>query len=107
MSDKDKQVLVIIAVVAVGGYLLWQNWSGWFGNTQELKTQLADVNAKIAALPELEKDIFTKCMEGKDGTAVNIRICQENTQKQVFTLSQELINLKKSLEQQLNWKNVV
>lgn len=61
-------------------------------------SQLADVNKKIEQLPELEKDIFTKCMDGKEGTSSDIKTCQEQTQKEIFTLSQDLSNLKQSLQ---------
>ncbi len=71
------------------------------GEIGTIKTQLEDVENKIQELPELEEDIFTKCMEGKEGTAKNLRDCGENTQKQIFTLSQELVNLKESLQERL------
>lgn len=65
---------------------------------EKINLQLADVENKILELPELEKDAFTKCMEGKIATAVNLKSCEESTQKSIFTLSQELTNLKNSLE---------
>lgn len=66
---------------------------------EKISKQLEDVNKKIAELPELENDVFSKCMETTDGTADDIKDCQESTQKQIFTLSQDLNNLKKSLEE--------
>ena len=68
---------------------------------EELLLQLEDTNFKMEELPELEKDIFAKCMGGKEPTASNIKLCEETTQKNVFTLSQELTNLKNSLQQEL------
>ena len=70
--------------------------------TEKLEQQLSDVESKIRELPELEKDIFTKCMENKEGTTNNIRVCQEATQEQIFTLSQDLTNLKKALVEELD-----
>lgn len=66
---------------------------------ESVQKQLEDVNKKIAELPELENDIFSKCVETTEGTADDIKACQESTQKQIFTLSQDLNNLKKSLEE--------
>jgi hypothetical protein len=63
--------------------------------------QLVDVRNKINELPELEKDIFAKCITDKNKTAENIRACQERTQKEIFTLSQDLKNLERSLLEQI------
>lgn len=65
--------------------------------TNDINQQLQDVQKKIDELPDLEKDIFSKCIENKEKTAENIRGCEESTQKQIYTLSQELNNLKESL----------
>lgn len=72
--------------------------------TSQISIQLTDVNNKISELPKLEKDIFTKCMEGKRGTPQDIKQCEENIQKQMFVLSQDLINLKTDLEKQMEVK---
>lgn len=70
--------------------------------TERLQQQLSDVESKIRELPELEKDIFAKCMENKEGTTNNIRVCQEATQEQIYTLSQDLTSLKKALAEKLD-----
>lgn len=71
---------------------------------EDLESQLTDINEKINSLPNLEEDIFYKCMEGKEITPENIDICQTNTQEQIFTLSQELRNLENETKSEL--KNI-
>ena len=39
---------------------------------ENVSKQLEDVNKKISELPELENDIFSKCMETTKGTADDI-----------------------------------
>jgi len=69
---------------------------------EKIKSELENVNRKISEIPELEKDIFYKCIEDKEITAKNIRTCEENTQKQIFDLSQDLVNLRADLQSILN-----
>lgn len=89
--------LIVVGAASGGGYYLYnQNKI-----KNETKKQLADVQKKIDQLPELEKDIFSKCMEGKSGTASDIKACEESTQKEMFTLAQDLTNIKSSLEAKL------
>lgn len=71
-----------------------------------LNKQLAKVQSQLKELPELEKDIFTKCVEGKESTAQSIAFCQENTQKQMHTLAQDLNSAKKDLEGK-KWYQVI
>lgn len=67
-----------------------------------IRQQLEDVKQKIEELPELEEDIFSKCIEGKRGTQKQISQCQEKTQTKIHTLSQDLTNLKQNLESKLH-----
>ena len=78
----------------------------YLNKKSDLNIQLTKVKSQLKELPELEKDIFTKCMEGKEGTAQNIAFCQENTQKQMHTLSQDLNNAKKDIESK-KWYKVI
>lgn len=111
-------VLVILFILIVGT-IIWvvtsepddQNKSTKDQTTQEettennqIEIQLTDVEEKISALPELEEDIFTKCMEKTKGGPQDIKKCEESTQKQIFTLSQDLANLKEELKKKLEVK---
>ncbi|MBI2008808.1 hypothetical protein HYS84_00165 [Candidatus Saccharibacteria bacterium] len=89
--------LILLAGASVGGYFFYKDYK----EKQDLKNQLADVELKIQQLPELEEDIFAKCMEGKSGTSSDLRSCQESTQRAIFTLSQDLSNLKLTIEAKL------
>lgn len=94
-------LLAVGLVMIVLGLSVYLDYST-SAEEDNIKAQLVGVENKITDLPELEKDIFTKCMEGKEATAMNIRACQESTQEQAFTLSQDLVNLKKTLEDRLS-----
>lgn len=83
--------VVLLVVVGAGGYY-------YFYKKNEVGEQLAKISNQLSELPSLEKDIFAKCMEGKNGTAQDIAFCQENTQKQMSTLAQDLMSAKKELE---------
>lgn len=88
-------LFVLLLSIGAGGYYFYKN--------NEINKQISKLDYQLEELPELEKDVFTKCMVGKDGTAQNIAYCQENTQEQMFTLSQDLSSAKKSLES----KNII
>jgi len=91
---KSKLILFIllIGLVAAGFYL----GTVYYTKTSEKDRQLSKLDAQIRQLPELEEDVFTKCMEEKD-TAKHIPFCQENTQEQMHTLSQDLKNAKSDI----------
>lgn len=104
-----KILLLLGSILIVAGYLLLslneQQSSPQPQTTtsrqEEILLQLEDTQQKMKELPELEKDIFAKCMEGIQPTAANIRNCEETTQKNIYTLSQELTNLKNSLQNEI------
>lgn len=83
--------VALLVIVGAGGYY-------YFYKKNEVGEQLAKISNQLSELPSLEKDIFAKCMEGKNGTAQDIAFCQENTQKQMSTLAQDLMSAKKELE---------
>ncbi len=85
-------VTVVVVVGLAVGALIYSS------NMNEINSQLESVEYKIKELPSLEEDIFTKCMSKLDGTAQNIAFCQENTQEQIHTLSQDLQSTKQDLE---------
>lgn len=95
-------VLVIVFVISL---LITSSTSNEEADSQKDKQtaeqQLVDVRNKINDLPELEEDVFAKCIADKNKTAENIRACQETTRKEIFTLSQDLKNLEKSLLEQI------
>jgi len=90
---------IILILGAGAGYY-------YYAQKSKINRQIADINLKLKELPDLEKDIFTKCMEGKAAVAQNIAFCQENTQKQMFTLAEDLTNAKKDLQGK-NWYQVL
>jgi uncharacterized protein HemX len=94
-------ILVLVAL-GVGVYFGWKEYSG----KKEIEKQLSDTQQKIQELPELENDIFTKCIESQKKIATNIKNCQEKTQKSIHTLSQELSGVKSDLENQLSGSTV-
>lgn len=75
----------------------------YFYKKNTINLQITKLDTQLQELPELEKDIFTKCMTDKNGTAQEIAFCQENTQKQMATLAQDLTNAKRELES----KNII
>lgn len=85
---------LIIACIAIGGIFLGSSYYEFRISTEK---QLAKIDRQVKELPELEEDIFAKCMEERKGGAKNIAFCQENTQKQMHTLSQDLKNAKKDI----------
>lgn len=82
-------VLIIVGFAVAGAY---------YEHSTNNQKSLAKINKQIKELPELEEDIFTKCMEENKGGVENIPFCQENTQKQMHTLAQDLVNAKEDIE---------
>lgn len=94
---------IILVFIFVPAILLGVNFYNFQSKTSE---QLNKVSRQIEQLPELEEDIFTKCMEENGGDAKKIAFCQENTQKQMHILAQELDSAKKDLQNKEWYENI-
>jgi len=99
-----KIVLIILSIMVCLASIAGASF--YYVKYKDLNKQKVKVEKQLKALPELEKDIFTKCMADKGGTAENIAFCQENTQKQMYTLAQDLTNAKKDLGNK-KWYQVI
>jgi hypothetical protein len=91
-------VLLLLSLIA-GGIFYYIKYA-------DLNKQKVKLQNQLKELPELESDVFSKCMEGKGGTAENIAFCQENTQKHIHDLAQDLSNAKKDLDNK-KWYQVI
>jgi len=97
----------ILTIIAISFFIASVAFVFYYhSKTSDLNEQKAKIKKQLTELPDLEKDIFTKCMEDKGGTAKNIAFCQENTQKQMFTLAQDLNNAKNDIENK-KWYQVL
>ena len=106
MSGKiSKNVIIIICVLIVFIVFSVAAYYYYIKKTNN-DTQITGISLKLKELPELEKDIFSKCMEKKEGVSQDIAFCQENTQKQMHDLAQDLTNAKKNLQGK-NWYEVL
>ena len=103
ISKKKFVLITLLTLLTIASLLLV---GLYIKNRSELNKQVTTIDNQLKELPELEKDIFTKCMEGKDPTAQSIAKCQENTQKQMHTLAQDLTSAKKDLQNK-KWYEVL
>lgn len=100
-----KKILIILPIVFVV-FVLIVGIYGYY-RYSSIQNQLEKTRKQIGELPELEEDIFAKCIGNGIIDVAKIAKCQESTQEQIHTLSQDLKSIEKELNDKSIWELII
>ena len=82
--------IFLILGVGVSSYYLYKK--------NEVDSRITKLDGQISNALLLESDLFSNCMNGKEQSAQNITVCEENTSQQLSVLTRNAIAEKQQLE---------